>query len=123
MTTRTKRQAEALTVAYDFTNFLERVGFPHADYTQLVEAGITVYVAEIRGSVVFLTIGGGDPGESYTVGVRCTTTAGEIETINVTVNIRREITAEPINPSQAAHLTNGGGLVLVNANGEFLQVA
>lgn len=102
MTIRSKRQAQAIVIAFDFTDYLERVGFPNCEYTSLVDVGLTVYRAEIRGSVVLLTIGAGVAGQNYQVAVRGDTAIGGTLTLAQTVYVSREVQLGAVGQSYAA---------------------
>lgn len=91
MTIRSKRQAQAIVVAFDFTDYLERVGFPNCEYTSLVDVGLTVYRAEVRGSVVLLTLGAGVAGQNYQAAVRGNTSLGGALTLAQTVYVSRDV--------------------------------
>lgn len=123
MPIRTKRQAESLRIAFDFTDYLERVGFPHCDFTSLVEAGLTIYRAEVIDTVVWLTVGGGVQGENYQLGVRGDTADGGTLTLTQTVYISRDVISEPIVPSTGIYLVTSTGELLIAAGGEVLEAA
>lgn len=120
MTIRTKRQAESAVIAYDFDDYLKRVGYPHPNFTSLVDVGLTIYRSEIRGSVVFLTMGGGDPGNSYQAGVRCDTSYGGTITQTQTVYVSREVVNESIAQAVGLALALATGELLIISTGEAL---
>ena len=115
---RSKRQAEAIVVAFDFTDFLLRNAADQATYVQQIDAGLIVYKAEETRGVVRLTIGGGVQGGSYTAGVRATLLSGTTLTIPVSIYITRDVVVETITPSitptGALELALSGGLLLAD---------
>ena len=121
MTIRTKRQAESAVIAFDFNDYLKRVGYPHPNFTSLVEVGLTIYRSEIRGSVVLLTVGGGTAGSNYQLGVRCDTSIGGAETQTQTVYISREVISEVISPFVGVLLVTATGDVLAISSGVLLE--
>ena len=115
---RSKRQAEAIVVAFDFTDFLLRNAADQATYVQQIDAGLIVYKAEETRGVVRLTIGGGVQGGSYTAGVRATLLSGTTLTIPVSIYITRDVVVETITPgitpTGALELALSGGLLLAD---------
>lgn len=122
MTIRTKRVAQSLVIAFDFTDALERLEFPHADYTSLLEAGLTIYRSEIRDLVVFVTVGGGSEGQNYLLGVRATLQDATVIELYQTIYVSREVVIEAVIPFNGVMLVSADGSLLAAPDGTALQI-
>jgi hypothetical protein len=120
---RSKKQAEAIVLAFDFTDILARNGYPSASYESLVETGLTVYKADESNGVVRLTVGSGTQGSTYQASVKATLSSGLTFTIPVTVYINRDVIAGAIVPNSSRFLTTSTGVVLTTASGVALTIA
>lgn len=124
MSTRTKRPAETITVSFDFNSFLRRVNKPYAEYTPLVQSGLSLLSTTVQGAIVTMTLYGGTADVTYAFGVRAETEDLQTETQTRAVYVLAVNAPEEIGGigGETTYLTDSGGDLLVTADGEALSV-